>query len=92
MVSSSSCGSATPPAYDVAGRPAREVTRDAKAGGIKSSFLVRNAHRCLVIWLCSDQATLVNGTLVAADTGWHVGSPVPVEIQATRSLTVPCVE
>jgi NAD(P)-dependent dehydrogenase (short-subunit alcohol dehydrogenase family) len=26
----------------------------------------------LVVWLCSDQAALVNGTLVAADTGWHV--------------------
>ena len=26
----------------------------------------------LVVWLCSDQAGLVNGTLVAADTGWHV--------------------
>jgi NAD(P)-dependent dehydrogenase (short-subunit alcohol dehydrogenase family) len=26
----------------------------------------------LVVWLCSDQASLVNGTLVAADTGWHV--------------------
>jgi NAD(P)-dependent dehydrogenase (short-subunit alcohol dehydrogenase family) len=26
----------------------------------------------LVVWLCSDQAAVVNGTLVAADTGWHV--------------------
>jgi NAD(P)-dependent dehydrogenase (short-subunit alcohol dehydrogenase family) len=26
----------------------------------------------LVAWLCSDQAAMVNGTLVAADTGWHV--------------------
>src|ERR1700678_4361773 len=25
-----------------------------------------------VVWVCSDQAALVNGTLVAADTGWHV--------------------
>jgi NAD(P)-dependent dehydrogenase (short-subunit alcohol dehydrogenase family) len=26
----------------------------------------------LVVWLCSDAAAVVNGTLVAADTGWHV--------------------
>jgi NAD(P)-dependent dehydrogenase (short-subunit alcohol dehydrogenase family) len=26
----------------------------------------------LVVWLCSDQAASVNGTRIAADTGWHV--------------------
>jgi NAD(P)-dependent dehydrogenase (short-subunit alcohol dehydrogenase family) len=36
----------------------------------------------LVVWLCSDQAALVNGTLVAADTGWHVALP--------RLLRRPC--
>jgi NAD(P)-dependent dehydrogenase (short-subunit alcohol dehydrogenase family) len=26
----------------------------------------------IVVWLCSDAATLINATVVAADTGWHV--------------------
>lgn len=26
----------------------------------------------LVVWLCSDQAILVNAAKIAADTGWHV--------------------
>jgi NAD(P)-dependent dehydrogenase (short-subunit alcohol dehydrogenase family) len=26
----------------------------------------------LVVWLCSDAASLINATLVAADTGLHV--------------------
>ncbi len=26
----------------------------------------------LVVWLCSDQAIMINAAKVAADTGWHV--------------------